>query len=251
MVSGRRAQRKSRRRGVVSAIVGVVGELLLTAAVFIFLFLGWQLWLNDIIVGGEQQSEAQQFGQQLGGAAPATPVEPGEDFGDPVVSAVSDETTKFANLYVPRFGADYVRTIAEGVGEGDVLTEGIGHYPDTQMPGEIGNFGIAAHRTTHGAPFNRIADLQVGDRMYVQTEDGWYTYVYRSSEYVLPTGVGVLEPVPQSPDIEPTERLITLTSCNPLFSAQERIIAYGVFESWQPASAGAPEEIASIVGEGA
>lgn len=237
-----------RRRRV--SVVGVAGELLITAGVFVFLFLGWQLWLNDIVVGNEQNSEAREFGLELGAAAaPPAEEEPENpvDYGDPVVTTAPADTTRFANIYVPRFGADYVRTIAQGVGERDVLRSGIGHYPETQMPGEVGNFAIAAHRTTYGAPFNRIADLQVGDRIYVQTADGWYTYVFRSLEYVAPTGVEVLEPVPQQPDVAAVGRVMTMTSCNPMFSAAERIIAYSVYDSWQPASAGPPAEVADLV----
>jgi sortase A len=126
---------------------------------------------------------------------------------------------------------------------------GVGHYPDTQLPGEVGNFAVAAHRTTYGAPFNKIADLRVGDKIYVQTRDGWYTYGFRTLEYVRPTGVGVLEPVPQAPGTPALDRVITLTSCNPMFSAAERIIAYGVLEHWQPASVGPPAALAGVVGE--
>lgn len=246
----RRPERRARtgRRGRVS-IVGILGELLITAGAFIFLFLGWQLWLNDIIVGNEQQTEALAFSDELGGAVePApTPEAAPEEYGDPVVAPAVSETTQFANMYVPRFGADYVRTVAEGVSAANVLKTGIGHYPGTQMPGEVGNFAVAAHRTTYGKPFNLIGDLRVGDRIYVQTSDGWYTYVFRSLEYVLPTGVGVLDPVPQVADLAPEQRILTMTSCNPMLSDAERIIAYSVFESWQPVSAGAPAEIAALV----
>jgi len=229
------------------SIIGVIGELLITAGVFVFLFLGWQLWLNDLVVGSEQRDEAIAFSRELGSAEPpATPIDPDTDFGEPVVSPVSAETVAFANIYIPRFGDDYVRTIAEGVDASNVLRTGVGHYPGTQMPGEVGNFAVAAHRTTYGAPFNRIAELSVGDRIYVQTADGWYTYVFRSLEYVLPTGIEVLEPVPHAPGVAASERIITLTSCNPMLSAAERIVAYGVFEDWQPASAGAPEELANL-----
>lgn len=221
--------------------------MLVTAGVFIFLFLGWQLWLNDLIVGGEQRQDAIALSEQLGsGIAPLQQVDPEEDFGEPVVSAQAAAKEKFANVYVPRFGADYVRTIAEGVGTTDVLRTGVGHYPETQMPGELGNFAIAAHRTTYGAPFNQIASLRVGDKIHVQTVDGWYTYIFRSLEYVRPTGVGVLEPVPQAPETEPSQRILTMTSCNPLLSAAERIIAYSVFDSWRPASAGPPSDIAAL-----
>jgi sortase A len=229
------------------SVVGVIGELLITAGVFVFLFLGWQLWLNDIVVGSAQREDAIAFSRELGSAAPpTTPLDPETDFGDPLVSQAPAETVAFANIYIPRFGDDYVRTIAEGVDASNVLRTGVGHYPGTQMPGEVGNFAVAAHRTTYGAPFNRIAELTVGDRIHVQTADGWYTYVFRSLEYVLPTAIEVLAPVPHAPGMAASERIITLTSCNPMLSAAERIVAYGVFEEWQPASAGPPEELANL-----
>jgi sortase A len=159
----------------------------------------------------------------------------------------------FANLIVPRLGADYRRPIAEGVGL-NVLNNratGVGHYPQTQLPGEVGNFAVAAHRTTYGAGFHDIDKLMVGDSIYVETQDGWYKYVYRGTEYVRPTGVGVLDPVPQTEGATSTDRVITMTSCHPFFSAAERIIAYGVFDGWYPRASGPPAEIATLVQAGA
>jgi len=155
----------------------------------------------------------------------------------------------FGTLVVPRFGDDYVRPIAGGVDLSTVLNNrqiGIGHYSETQMPGALGNFAIAAHRTTHGAPFSQIAELRIGDRLYVETSDGWYEYAFRGLEYVWPTGVDVLAPVPQAPQLEATDRVMTLTSCNPRFSAAERIIAYAVLDNWYPRADGPPSAIASI-----
>jgi sortase A len=57
----------------------------------------------------------------------------------------------------------------------------------------------------------------------------------------------VLLPVPAQPGGVPDQRLMTMTSCNPRFGSEERIIAYSVFDSWQPLSAGAPAEIAKQV----
>lgn len=242
------------------SVVGVIGEVFVTAGVLVFLFLGWQLWLNDIIVGNEQRDSAIALSESLSEKGKDVPTEepkadaeaPAVDHGDPPVSTVTTANAKpFATLYIPRFGNDYVRVIGEGVSLSQVLNKkdlGVGHYPETQMPGEVGNFALAAHRTTWGAPFNKVGELQVGDAIYVQTVDGWYTYRYRNLEYVRPTGVGVIEPVPQAPGVQPGERYITLTSCNPLFSAAERIVAYGVLEDWQPASAGMPAELAVLQG---
>ncbi|WP_309105273.1 sortase domain-bontaining protein, partial [Microbacterium sp.] len=104
-----------------------------------------------------------------------------------------------------------------------------------------------SHRSAYGGGMHEIEQLQLGDAIYIQTRDGWYTYRFRDFEYVTPDTVGVLAPVPHHPDLQPTDRLITLTTCNPLYSTAERLIAYGVLESWQPSAAGPPAEIAADV----
>jgi sortase A len=227
------------------SIVGILGELLITAGVFVLLFLGWQLWFNDLVVGNELHNEAveqaQVWDRDADAAAHGTPEEP------PVMAAPG-ANERFGLLIIPRFGADYYRPIANGVGTSAVLNKGeIGHYPTTQMPGQVGNFAVAAHRTSYGASFNGINKLSVGDRIYVETADGWYSYIFRNLEYVRPTGVGVIAPVPQSDGAAPTDRIMTMTSCNPLFSAAERIIAYNVFERFYPRADGPPDEIAATV----
>jgi len=236
------------------SVLGVLGELLITAGVGVLLFIAWQLWWNDMIVAGEQSKAAADIStnwiaeDRKARDADAPPPAPAE-YGDPVISRVPATADPFAVLFVPRFGAEYHRTVAEGVGT-SVLNStrlGIGHYPDTQMPGEVGNFAVAAHRSAYGGGMHLINELQLGDAIYVQTADGYFTYRFRDLEYVAPTGVDVLEPVPGSPGAVPKDRIITLTSCNPLYSTDERIIAYGVFESWQPTSAGPPAEIAPII----
>jgi sortase A len=232
------------------SVIGVLGELFITAGVLVFLFLGWQLWLNDLIVGADQNKAGAALAQGWDAASPAHGhvTAPGTDFGEPLVAIAPGDAVKFAVMYVPRFGADYARSISEGVETAKVLDKnGIGHYPGTQMPGQVGNFAVAAHRTTHGAPFKPLASLQVGDKIYVQTQDGYYTYEFRGLEYVRPTGVGVLDPVPQFAGVAPTDRILTMTSCNPMFSAAERIIAYASLESWQPTSAGVPAAISAAV----
>ncbi len=243
---GRRVRAGGGRRPRFS-VVGLLGELLITAGVLVFLFLGWQLWLNDLIVGGEQNKAGVSLAQNLS-SVPIHVHTGAIDYGTPKFGSAPANAQQFGVIYIPRLGVTYARPVSEGVGTTDVLDKnGIGHYPGTQMPGEIGNFAVAAHRTTHGAPFHDIATLQVGDKIYVQTADGYYTYVFRGLEYVRPTGVGVLDAVPEFTGIKPTDRIMTMTSCNPMFSASERIIAYSSLESWQPTSAGAPAAIVATV----
>ncbi|QEO14499.1 class E sortase [Agromyces intestinalis] len=240
------------------SVVGVFGELLLTAGVLILLFLGWQLWWNDAIMAGQQSDSASSqvkawAEQDRAGRGTAVPV-PTTDPGEPVVDSTEyGNAEPFAVVYIPRFNTpdtfDSVRTVAQGIGL-DVLNSfslGVGHYPQSQMPGEIGNFAIAAHRSAYGGGMHEIEQLQLGDAIYVQTKDGWYTYRFRDFEYVTPETIDVLAPVPHHPDLQPTDRIITLTSCNPLYSTAERIIAYGVLESWQPGAANPPAEIADAV----
>lgn len=243
--------RASRRRAAAPrrrvSVIGVIGELLITAGVVVLLFLGWQLWLDNLIVGREQNAEAQQQSLEWnkgGSSAPAPLDRP--DPGDPVVAAEPGNAERFGVLIIPRLGADWAKPVGEGIGTKDVLNLGIGHYPGTAMPGAVGNAAFAGHRTGYGSPLFDIVNLQVGDSMYLETADGWYQYVYRSMEYVLPDGVGVLEPVPQFPGVSPTDRILTLTSCNPAYSADERVIAYAVYETWYPRAGGPPAEVASI-----
>ncbi|SMH49234.1 sortase A [Rathayibacter oskolensis] len=252
----RTTRRRARPRRRIS-FFGVVGELLITAGVLVLLFLGWQLWWNDAVIAGQQTSEAAELRQSWGDTETVPAPQPTETageapagYGDPVVASVAAIDTSFGNLYIPRYGDGWVRTIAEGVDAAGVLDEGsIGHYPGTQMPGEIGNFALAAHRSAYGGGMHLIDELQLGDAIYIETADGWYTYRFRNLEYVQPSDVQVIDPVPWTTDVAPTDRLITLTSCNPLYSTAERIIAYGVLESWQPRSAGAPAEIAASLAQ--
>jgi len=47
------------------SVVGVMGESLITLGVVVMLFLVWYVWLNDIVVAGEQQQAAEVVQQEL------------------------------------------------------------------------------------------------------------------------------------------------------------------------------------------
>jgi sortase A len=239
---GARSPRPRRR----VSVVGVLGELLITAGVLVLLFIGWQQWLNDIIVGNELHGQSVKQSETWNKAA--GPTKAPDPAAPPVMSAAVANAQRFALLIVPRFGADYYRPIAQGTGVEDVLNKGeLGHYPTTQMPGDLGNFAIASHRKAYGGNLEHINDLQVGDHIFVETQDGWYQYEFRNLQYVKPTGVGVIDPVPDQTGLQPTDRMITLTSCNPFYSTAERIIAYGSFDKFYPRADGPPAEIAATV----
>ena len=247
---GSARSRRPRRR---ISVVGVLGELFLTAGVLVLAFLGWELWLQDIIVGSQLHTEAVQQSKDWNAKAATAPV------GSSVipVAQAPGNAQRFANLIVPRWNVsgqpDYYRPIAQGVGTVDVLDKyNLGHYPTTQMPGQVGNFAIAAHRSAYGGNLHLIHQLHVGDHIFVETQDGWYQYSFRNLQYVQPTGIGVIDPVPEDPGAQATDRMITLTSCNPFYSTAERIVAYGMFDKFYPRDAsepggGAPAEILTTV----
>ncbi|MCT9869541.1 class E sortase [Paenarthrobacter aurescens] len=252
--SARRGQDQGPRRplrasDVIRKVSQVMGELLITAGIVLLLFVGWELWWTNVDANAKQTEAVQAFAQEFTG--PVTPQNPAEpvDFGPPVVGTAPAYGETIGIMYIPRFGADYTRPIIEGTGSDVLDTLGLGRYESTSMPGALGNFAVAGHRQTHGAVLDNIHTLVPGDKIYVQTADGYYTYVFRNNQIVLPNRTDVLMPVPTQPGVTPKESILTMTSCNPRFGSQERIIAYSILESWRPASAGPPSEIAAQVAQ--
>lgn len=235
-------------------MIGVLGELLITAGVIVLLYVAWQLWLGDVIYGAQAEAESEQLSQQWAQEyeppAPVATAEPepaGPITAEPVLLPEPGDAEVFALMRIPRFGSDYAFQMAGGVSRARTLDKTyIGHYPGTSMPGQPGNFAVAAHRTTFGAPFNRIAELHVGDAIVVETQGGWYTYRFRTLEYVTPSETEVLLPVPQAMDVPAGTPYITMTSCSPMFSLAERIVGYGVFESYTPREAGPPASLEAV-----
>jgi sortase A len=230
----RRLPATRRRRSFIQIAAQVIGELLITAGLILLLFVAWQLWWTNVESNAKQDQAVEEFYADLGEIpAPAAPEDspppPDADADQIPVLETKAEGETFAVMYIPRFGDDYTRPVTTGVTTAVLDNLGLGHYPETGMPGAVGNFALAGHR------------------IYVHTQDGYYTYVFRNTQIVLPDRVDVLAPVPTQPGVEPEERLLTLTSCNPRFGAQERIIAYALMESFRPLDNGPPDEIAAQV----
>ena len=230
-----------RRLGL--TITGVVGELMITLGVFLLAFVVWQLWWTDVEGNRAQAAIVGELGWAPMPAPTAAPVAQPRRDASPAMTE-PDHAVTFATLYVPRWGAEYVRPVSQGVDRAGVLDPlGIGHYPGTAMPGDVGNFAISGHRTTYGKPFNRVAELVVGDPIVVRTADNWFVYRVTSTEIVKPSHVEVIAPVPGDPAAVPTERMITLTTCNPMYSARERFVVHGVLDYWLAGQDSFPTEI--------
>jgi sortase A len=94
------------------------------------------------------------------------------------------------------------------------------------MPGQRGNAAIAGHRTTYGAPFNRIDELQPDDEILLSTAKGDFTYkvVPQRDEAGVISGHMIVSPNDVWVLNDAGDNRLTLTACHPKFSASQRII---------------------------
>ncbi|MFF5792728.1 class E sortase [Paeniglutamicibacter sp. NPDC012692] len=222
-------------------LLGGFGEILITLGIIALLFVAWELWWTNLDANRAQSEVTSEFAQEL-----TVGDSGGQDFGPAPIAKIPDGET-FGIFYIPRFGKDFAHPVTNGVGPEVLNSVGIGHYPETQAPGEPGNFAVAAHRQTHGQVFWDIDKFEAGDKIYLQTREGFYTYEWRNTEIVHPSQGEVLLPVPHEPGQEPTTSILTMTSCHPPFTTRMRIIAYSELTSWRPSDAGPPAEIADLV----
>lgn len=99
------------------------------------------------------------------------------------------------------------------------LEYGPGYILGTSLPGSGGNFAIAGHRTTYGAPFGNLDKTEVGDTILFQTNTNQYEYVITEVKIVSPEDTFVLGNF--------GDDRITLSTCHPKFSARQRLIVVG------------------------
>jgi sortase A len=139
-------------------------------------------------------------------------------FVDPPQRVIRRQPLKgdsIARIEIPSIGVD--EYVVEGT-DLESLRKGPGHYPKTPLPGERGTSAIAGHRTTYGAPFRHIDELDPGDRIIIDMPDGRFIYRVEESKIVDDQDLSVLEPVGY--------RRLMLSACHPLYSAAQRIIVY-------------------------
>lgn len=236
---------------VLSQVVGTAGELLIATGLLIALYLVWQVFYTDVQASAEQREVLEQLTwvqpEVVAGSDEGAGTIPADlQFRDvtPVVTPGVDHAQTFAALFVPRWGEDYAKPISEGISRKDVLDKlGIGHYPETAMPGQLGNFAIAGHRTSYGKPFTDVDTLAVGDSLIVQTEEAWYVYRVTEWSIVSPVAIETIAPVPGQLNAEPNGHYITLTTCHPRYSAAQRWVVHGELDYWAPTGHGVPPEM--------
>ncbi len=246
------------------------GEVLITLGVVVLLFVVYEVYVTDLF-GERKQAAATTAVDRVWARAETTATTvataPDQLATDPRQRVPRYDTTAgegFAKLRIPALGADYVFTVVEGT-DADDLYIGPGHYTQTQLPGEQGNFAVAGHRVSKGSPFNDLGLLRSCDAVVVETQDDWFVYrvlpmpeeeptwastprqhcagvqvqtgayagVY-GREITVPADYAQVLPIPTvlSTAVPPdAQRLITLTTCHPQFSDAERMIIHGVLVS--------------------
>lgn len=233
-------------------ILGVVAELMLTLAAICGLHIAWQMWWTGVQAEHAQQQQLQSVGWSDPAKNGTTKVAQGQQGSPPVEPEQASEGELIAQIYIPRFGDQWRRNIVQGTDAVQLNRHGLGHYTDTQMPGELGNMAVAGHRNGYGQPLGDVDKLQSGDAIVVRTKDYWYVYRYTSDKIVLPDQIEVVASNPEHPGAQPTKRMITLTTCEPKYSSPtHRWISYGELAYWAKVSDGIPKELANTDSAGA
>jgi sortase A len=199
----------------------------MTAGVVILLFAVYQLYGTGVTTARAQDRLERQLADEWSDPPPSETSEASEPSATPVRPAPPPELgAPVAVMTIPRLGEDYRHVVVEGVGR-EELKKGPGHQPGTAWPGQLGNTVLAGHRTTYGAPFGRFDELAAGDDVVVTDASGSYTYRISGTEIVDPSDTAVILPVPRQPGTTPTQRLLTLITCTPKYSAKYRLIITG------------------------
>ena len=216
----------------VARVVGGIGRTLIGVGLLLLLFVAYQLWGTSIQEARAQDRLGNEFEAALSTTTTTTTVGSGRPSSSTttVVEAPPPpiEGDPVAQIRIPKIGV--TRYVVEGVGVAD-LKKAPGHYPMTPMPGQVGNAAIAGHRTTYGQPFYRLNELEPGDEIEVQTLQGTFTYVVDGKTVVQPSQIEVLE--------QTEEARLTLTTCEPRYSASRRLIITALLQE-EPLPASRP-----------
>ena len=185
-----------RRRPVPRRILGTLSILMLLGGVVLF---SWP-FLTNLWTDYKQAGLEDQFSSDAHRQAYVTrTIQPGD---------------ALTRILIP--GLDVDTIVVEGTTL-SALEAGAGHYQDTALPCERGNSAIAGHRTTYGKPFAAIDELRPGQEITLETPVGRCTYEVAGRPWIThPSDFKVLRQGKGSS--------LTLTTCHPPGSAEERLI---------------------------
>jgi sortase A len=251
----KQAQRRRRRLGI------LLGASLIAAGLAVIGVTGYFIWYDDIAAGQSQRQLEVAFGERIDAttspttappatspttapqetSAPTSTAPPADFVEDPSIHVVAASNPApvtppsaalptsrpytlelppeiggaVGEITIPAADVDWI--VVEGV-DPTRLAMGPGHMPGTPLPGQLGNAVISGHRTTYGAPFNRLDLLVPGDTISVRTTIGTHVYAVTETIIVEPTAYWVTE--------ERGAATLTLTTCHPKGTNQQRLIVF-------------------------
>lgn len=226
-------------------ILVALGALMLLSGLAVLGFIGAG-FLADQSELEQKQQDTKALIQTWSEESPTARVNASEE---PPVTQRPATYEEFGVLYVPRWGKDYVAPILEGDRSTEVSSwHGVDHYPGSQMPGELGNFALTGHNGRNDTGrFSHLNQNEVGDFVYVETADGWYSYRLTAFEAIDPSENDVLLPVPRQQNVKPTKSIITLISCTRMWwGTTGRYVAYGDFVQFTPRADGPPADVVAL-----
>ena len=208
-------------------VLRTLGKFLISVGFGVLLFVAWTLWGTGLATDRAQATLELEFDRQA-------PIDARDTSREGVQSVEVDESFRpgpgegVFRIVIPKI--EESEMVVEGV-DTDSLRKGPGHYPDCRRgfekplctdqeeiwPGEVGRVIISGHRTTYGAPFYNLDRLRRGDEIRLETKWGDFTYEVTRSAVVPPNAQDIATPVSDKPEL-------VLTTCNPRFSAAERLI---------------------------
>jgi sortase A len=202
-----RPPRRRTRRGRILRILGLV---LIAGALGVGGYIWWSLWGTGFAAEAAQNDLRTEFEPRIDSRVSL-------EAPPPRVAKVPGDAV--AIIRIPKIDLDLV--VVEGTGT-EPLKKGPGHYTDTAYPwDDTGRVGIAGHRTTYGAPFWSLNELREGDLIVLATEYGIFEYRVTRSVVTPPSGI---LPSGDSVLAQTNHPTLVLTTCNPRFSAAERLI---------------------------
>jgi sortase A len=202
----------------------VTGEALVTAGAIVLLFAAYLVWGSGLRAASAQRQFTNELNTQWSHAAQRPHL-----MTRGAITMVPEQYRgvatgqPFAFIRIPAFGQSWRFTLIQGTALAQ-LNVSPGHVPGTQWPGQLGNFAVAGHRVTSGNPFWSLPSLEDGDLVYIQTELNDFTYRVIGKKWVSPADVAVLAAVPGQPRARPTQRLLTLITCDPAWTGTHRVI---------------------------
>jgi sortase A len=126
------------------------------------------------------------------------------------------DSKPLGRIVIPRIDLDVV--FVQGTSWGRDLSKGPGHYERTSVPGLGKVTAIAGHRTTFGAPFRHIDELDSDDEITLELPYG--TFLYRMFEH------RVVDSDDWSIIRDRGFDTLVLSACHPLYSASQRWVVF-------------------------